>query len=128
MAEIESTFHEHFKNYISENNVPFKEPRLQQTTDEGQLDMFVESPTKKELVIEFKDDNNENYLLAKENIKQAKDYAKFLDHTTFALANSQDLFLFDYNKDEVKEFSEIDSYYLNLREYKFKEIPEKVLQ
>jgi len=125
-AEIEAELYEHFKHYIQDNDTPFEEPTLQQTTNSGKRsDIYIKSLTKESVVIEVKSDDDDKYLLDEENIKQARNYAEEYGHSTFILTNSKDLFLFDY--DDEYDISEIDNYYLNLRKYNFKEIPSKVL-
>lgn len=125
-SEIEAEFYNHFKEYIQNNDVPFEKPTLQKHTESGKIsDIYIQSVLKQGLVIELKYDGTDEYLLSRENIKQARDYAQEYGHTTFALANSKDLFLFDYNNET--DIAEIDNYYLNLREYTLSEIPAKVL-
>jgi type I restriction-modification system DNA methylase subunit len=86
-------------------------------------DIFVESTTKESLVIEVKRDDK--YLLHKDRIIQARDYAQSLGHSTFALADSQNFFLFDYNGE--MNISDIDFYYLNFDDYDLEELTPKIL-
>jgi type I restriction-modification system DNA methylase subunit len=112
-SDVHSRLYTRIKDYIQNNETKFKNVYTEYTTDEGRADIFVENPLEESLIVEAK--APEKYLLKREHIIQARDYAESLGYSTFSLVNEDDFFLFDYN-DEV-EVGEISFYHLNLRKF-----------
>lgn len=99
-------------DHIDENDTVFEEPISEKTTESGSADIYVPSALNGELVIEVKRDDI--YPRDKEVVKQARRYADELNTEFFATCNSNDLFLFHYQR-EI-ELTDIEFYYFNLRE------------
>lgn len=112
-SDIHSRIYTRIKDYISNEDTNFENIYTEYSTDAGRADIYVENPTEESLIIEAK--APDKYLLKRDHIKQARDYAESLDFSTFALVNENDLFLFDYN--EELEVGDIEFYHLNLREF-----------
>ena len=111
-AEFHSILFTRLRDYIHREDTPFESIRIEENTDRGRADIFVESRLTGSLVIEVKRDSV--YPLNSEVIQQARDYADDISVDYFATCNSNDFFFFHYTGQV--DTSEIPYYYLNFRD------------
>lgn len=111
-AHFHSKLYDKLDDYIKNEDTPFDDVKIEKRTEEGtQADIIIESYLTADFVIEVKRDDK--YLLDKEYINQAKEYADSENCELFALCTSDDFFLFDY-KDDAVSISDIDWYWLDI--------------
>ncbi len=111
-AQFHSLLFTRLHDYLGDHEeAPFDDVRIEENVDGRRADIYVQSHRTGSLVIEVKRSNVNPR--GREVIKQARDYANSTGAEFFATCNANDLFLFDY-QDEL-DTSEIDYYYLNLR-------------
>lgn len=112
-ARFHSKLFDKLDDYVHAEDTPYQDVSIEdRMEDGGRADIFVQSDLTESFVIEVKrDDKNP---LKKEFIKQARDYADAKGVGFFAVCNSNDYFLFDY-QGEI-EVTDIEFYYLDLRD------------
>lgn len=111
-AEFHSILFTRLRDYIHREDTPFESVRIEEDTDRGRADIFVESELTGSLVVEVKRDRV--YPLDVDVIRQARDYADAKNVEYFATCNSRDFFLFHYTGQV--DVAEIPYYYLDFRD------------
>ncbi|MEF8773990.1 MAG: hypothetical protein V5A37_04655, partial [Halobacteriales archaeon] len=124
-ADFHSRLFVRLSDYLDDDpGIPFADVSVEEQTERGRADLVLETHRGASAAIEVVRPDVDPRSAAV--VKRAQDYAHAVDAGFFATCNANDFFLYDHRGDP--EISDIEFYYLDLRDGRLRDATSEILE